>query len=72
MIPNIVTTKEACQILKLGRTSLNNILLTDPTFPAVQAGANCKWLINADRLDQWLLRRGQSHDDVKHGLEREK
>ena len=41
MIPNIVTTKEACKILKIGRTSLNNILLTDPTFPAVQAGANC-------------------------------
>jgi excisionase family DNA binding protein len=58
MIPNIVTTKEACKILKIGRTTLNNILLNDPTFPAVQAGEHCKWLINADRLDQWLMRKG--------------
>ena len=71
MIPNIVTTKEACKILKIGRTSLYNILLTDPTFPAVQAGANCKWLINADRLEQWLMRRGQKHAGVKNGLELE-
>ena len=71
MIPNIVTTKEACKILKIGRSSLNNILLTDPTFPAVQAGANCKWLSNADRLDQWLMRRGQNQGGVSHGRDRE-
>ena len=64
MIPNIVTTKEACKILKIGRTTLNNILLNVPTFPAVQAGINCKWLINAVRLEQWLMRRGQNHERV--------
>ena len=64
MIPNIVTTKEACKILKIGRTTLNNILLNVPTFPAVQAGSNCKWLINAERLVQWLMRRGQNHERV--------
>lgn len=71
MIPNIVTTKEACKILKIGRTSLNNILLSDPTFPAVQSGANCKWLINADQLEQWLMRRGNPRAMVKHGTIRE-
>lgn len=52
---NIIGTDEACKILKISKTTLNTILATDKTFPAVQTNKGCKWMINADLLEKWLM-----------------
>lgn len=54
MIPNILTVKETCKILKVGRTKLTRILNSDPTFPAVKDGT---WFIFGDRLQDWMDRK---------------
>ncbi|MEG2548620.1 MAG: helix-turn-helix domain-containing protein [Eubacterium sp.] len=59
MIPNILTTKEACKVLKMGRTKLSEIMNKDPTFPAIKDG---KWFIFGDRLQDWLDRKRLDED----------
>lgn len=54
MIPNILTFKETCAVLRIGRTQLTEILKSDPTFPAIQARDRCKWRVNGDHLERWI------------------
>jgi len=52
MIPKVLTTEEACKVLRMGRTKLNTIMRTDPTFPAVKDG---RWYVFGDQLEKWLM-----------------
>lgn len=57
MLPNIMTTDEACKVLKMGKNKLLELMKNDPTFPAIQEGRRCKWYIISDRLMDWADRR---------------
>lgn len=47
----IITRKEAAQILRFSNDRVYRIIKTDPTFPAVKI--NKKWVVDRTRLEAW-------------------
>lgn len=54
----LLTLKQACEILQIGDTKIRELIYTDPTFPAYQIGG--RWKIDAAELDEWINARKNS------------
>ena len=48
----LISLKEAMEILSIGNTKIREIACTDPTFPAYLIGG--RWKVDAKKLDDWI------------------
>lgn len=70
----LISLKEAMDILTIGNTKIRQIACTDPTFPAYLIGG--RWKVDAKKLDEWIeaqrvgagaLKRVESYTPAKRG-----
>ena len=48
----LLTLKQACEILAMGDTKIRELIYSDPSFPAYHVGG--RWKIDATELDEWI------------------
>lgn len=48
----MLSIKQACEVLAMGQTKLREIIKTDPTFPAYMICG--RWKIDAEKLNFWI------------------
>ena len=59
VVKKYLTAKEAMQFMNISEWSLYNLIHRDPTFPYLNVGVTKKYVIDSERLSQWLENRIQ-------------
>lgn len=61
---DIITPKEAAEILHLSLNSFYLLLQNDPSFPAIKLGR--KWVVYKAKMPEWIEQRLEEKQACKH------